>query len=131
LAVKKDYWAKRNEIANIGFPHKEKFIDILFLYKLEERFSCTIVNGEILKIDKDGYFKLDNFQLEEEYFIVKKGYYPISTIKLAFPKTYKLSGTLLTSNKKPHDLVFVGVLQKQTKTINLKVSKQGQMGHLR
>jgi len=100
--------------------------------------SSTIVNGEILKTDKDGYFKLDNCQLEEEYFFVKKGYYPISTVikaedkniplKLAFPKTYKLSGTLLTSEKKPHALVFVGGSSKTNKNYKFEGAETGPDG---
>lgn len=98
----------------------------------------TTVDGEILKTDKDGFFKLDNCQIDEEYFFVKKGYYPISAIiktedkniplKLKFPKTFKLTGTLVTSDNKPHALVFVGGTSKTNKSYKFGGAETGPDG---
>jgi hypothetical protein len=77
--------------------------------------NVTMIYDEIMKTNKDGYFKLDNCTIDEKYWFVKVGYAPISVmtkeedknfpLKLSFVKTYKLTGTLQTTDKKPHAMI--------------------------
>ena len=79
--------------------------------------NVTRVYDEILKTDKNGYFKLDHCLAGEKYWVVKIGYAPIVlTVKeedknipltLSFIKSYKLKGSLIGSDKTPHKLIQV------------------------
>lgn len=79
--------------------------------------NVTRVYDEILKTDKNGYFKLNHCLVGEKYWVVKIGYAPIVLtikeedknipLKLSFIKAYKLKGSLIGSDKVPHRLIQV------------------------
>lgn len=79
--------------------------------------NVTRVYDEILKTDKNGYFKLDHCLVGEKYWVVKIGYAPIILtikeedknvpLKLSFIKSYKLKGSLIGTDKVPHRLIQV------------------------
>jgi len=84
------------------------------------------IYDEILKTDKNGYYKLNHCLVGEKYFVVKVGSVPIPLIikeedkntplNLSFVKSYKLKGSLKSTDKTPHKLIqVVGNLKGNSK----------------